>query len=475
MTLTDLHLTESVARGLDRLGWPASAPLLRDIAPTVARGHNLVVVVPPAPVYATPVLAGLFSRHFEPGTDALVLAPPGSLAEWGVPVGALAPGGTLNPLLVLGPGQAARRLRGSPSGNLIIASPATALDLRRRSLTRAESVGVVVIAWPESWEDRDVLSLLLQEVPREAQRVILTSAPAEIAALIEGHAWRALTVGATVQALRPGGPVKTVALAWSRRVAAIAELAEALDAASLTVWTADASRHAELERAVAGLGVPVTVTSGDAPPAAEVIAFDPPSPDRLTQLLTAGQVTLLMPPGSEAYLARIAGPRRALLLPGELDAASSDASRRRGLIERALQEQPLEGELAILAPLFERHNATSVAAAIYQLWATEARKPARPVDVQARGIAKIWVGAGRQDEVGPNDLVGLLVNELHVERSHIGKIELRDAFSLIEVPAEDAERIAQAMAGRTVRRKRLTARVDRKPAGGPGKRPPRRP
>ena len=475
MTLTDLHLTEPVARGLDRLGWPASAPLLRDIAPTVARGHNLVVVVPPAPVYATPVLAGLFSRHFEAGTDALVLAPPGSLAEWGVPVGALAPGGTLNPLLVLGPGQAARRLRSSPSGNLIIASPAMALDLRRRSLTRAESVGVVVIAWPESWEDRDVLSLLLQEVPREAQRVILTSAPAEIAALIEGHAWRALTVGATVQALRPGGPVKTVALAWSRRVAAIAELAEALDAASLTVWTADASRHAELERAVAGLGVPVTVTSGDAPPAAEVIAFDPPSPDRLTQLLTAGQVTLLMPPGSEAYLARIAGPRRALLLPGELDAATSDASRRRGLIERALQEQPLEGELAMLAPLFERHNATSVAAAIYQLWATEARKPARPVDVQARGIAKIWVGAGRQDEVGPNDLVGLLVNELHVERSHIGKIELRDAFSLIEVPAEDAERIAQAMAGRTVRKKRLTARVDRKPAGGAGKRPPRRP
>jgi ATP-dependent RNA helicase DeaD len=98
----------------------------------------------------------------------------------------------------------------------------------------------------------------------------------------------------------------------------------------------------------------------------------------------------------------------------------------------------------------------------------------RPVGVQARSIAKIWVGAGRQDEVGPNDLVGLLVNELHVERTHIGKIELRDSFCLIEVPAEDAERIAQAMAGRTVRKKRLTARVDRKPAGGGSKRPPRR-
>ena len=41
--------------------------------------------------------------------------------------------------------------------------------------------------------------------------------------------------------------------------------------------------------------------------------------------------------------------------------------------------------------------------------------------------------------------------------------------SLIEVPAAEAERIARALDGRTVRRRRLTVHVDRGPSAGPGR------
>ncbi|HKT61551.1 MAG TPA: DbpA RNA binding domain-containing protein, partial [Gemmatimonadales bacterium] len=52
-----------------------------------------------------------------------------------------------------------------------------------------------------------------------------------------------------------------------------------------------------------------------------------------------------------------------------------------------------------------------------------------------------------------------------------GRVELRDGFALVEVPAQDAERIATALNGTTVRRRRVTARVDR---GTPARSPTHR-
>ena len=58
----DLHLTPPVARALERQGGTPDNRALREAAPTAARGHNLVLVAPPAPAYAVPALAGMLSR-----------------------------------------------------------------------------------------------------------------------------------------------------------------------------------------------------------------------------------------------------------------------------------------------------------------------------------------------------------------------------------------------------------------------------
>ncbi|MBS1241067.1 MAG: DbpA RNA-binding domain protein [Gemmatimonadetes bacterium] len=469
MTSPDVHLKDAASQGLTTLGWDLSAPEVRDVLPTVARGHNLVVIAPPAPVYASPVLAGLLSQApaAEAGT-VLVLAPPASLTEWSTPVAALA-SESCHPLVVLGPGQPARRLGQDPAPGLVITAPATAMDLHRRSLLPGASIRAVLIAWPELWEDREMLTLLLQDVPRDTQRVVLTSAPGQVADLLERHVWRALTVGETFV---PGIPeIRVVAVSWGRRVAALAELAEALDAASLAIWTADASRHTEIRRALTGTGVPVEVTTGDPSPAAAIIAFDLPLPSRLARLTGVGPVSLLVPPGTEPWVARIAPARRPVLLPGVVQSATGEAARRRGLIERTVRDEALEETLVLLAPIFEQHDPASVAAALYQLWLREPRPQAAPPEpAVSRGVARIWVGAGKRDHVGPNDLVGLMVNELRVDRSRIGRIDLRESFALIEVPADEADRIAEAMAGRNVKGRRLAARVDRDAE----RRPPRK-
>lgn len=432
------------------------------INPALSRSQNLLVVAPPAPAYAAETVAVLTGQHPSPDDGIiLVLTPAACLAEWSALLGSLPP--TVRGVVATGIRQATRALHPESAARVLVVTPATAVTLRERSALDPARVGAVLAAWPELWEDAEALTVVLQDVSRDVPRAIVTSDPASIQGVVDRHAWRAATGGDTAAPLPAAGPVRTVPVSWSRRLAALPELIERLDPSSLVVWTAGESRHAELARAVAGSAIPVTIATGEVGPAEHVIAFDPPTAPDLARLLAAGSVTLLVPPGAEAWIARIAAPRTPLILSGLLDAADTDLARRRAAIDRAVRDAPLwPGHLA-LAPLFERHDPAAVAAALYGLWSMAPAKPAREPEPRETGdTVKIWVGAGRRDKIGVSDLVGMLLNELKVERASIGKIDVRESFSLVEVPAGAAERIASALGGRTLRGRRLTARVDRK-------------
>jgi ATP-dependent RNA helicase DeaD len=459
-----LHLSPSVAAAIERLGWNADQPLLREAAPTAARGHNLVMVVPPAPAYGVPALAGLLSR-LGAGSHALLLAAPAQVAEWAATAHEVGRGTGLRVEAAHGAARAARRLRASEV-DVLIAAPATALALHRRSALETDRLTAVVLAWPEGWEEGEALTLLMADLGKDTQRILLVESQERAGELIERYARRALTVGAPPAEASPPapvGPVRVVGVAWERRAAALADLVEMLDPAALTVWSADRTRWGEIERAV-GAGAPgVTITSGDARPSPLVVAFDPPTPERLAQLVSAGEVVLLMPPGTERYLERVAAPRRPLRLPGLLDDVTSAAGARRAAVVRAIEAGRPEAALAVLAPLFERYDAGAVAAALYDLWtSTGSAVPAPVADVPA--TSKIFVGIGKKDGATVNDLVAVLTKEVRVDRTHIGRVELKDGYALVEIPAQEAERVAGALNGTTIRRKRVTARVDRGPA-----------
>lgn len=460
--LDELHLTPTIAAALSELGWSADDPLFREAAPTAARGHNLVLVLPPSPAAATPALAGFASR-LGGGRHGLLLCPGGQLDEWGRIVHRLAP--DVRVQVAHGTARATRRLK-SDSVDLLITAPDTALALQRRAALHAEALTGVVLAWPESWDEEDSLAALMQDLGKDSQRIVLTAAPEGAAALVERYARRALTLGTAEAA--PVGPVRTVSVAWERRVAAVADLMELLDPRSVTVWTVDRGPHDQL-RATLALPEPEgRLATGDAEAAQVVIAFDLPSAGRLRQLTTAGEVVLLVPPGAEAYVERVATPRRPLRLPGALDAATTAAAAKRAAIVRALEAGQPERGLLTLAPLFERHDPALVAAALYELWtsAAGAAVPAALPDIPA--TARVFVGIGKKDGATVADLVAVLTKDVRMERAKIGRVELRDAFMLVEVPAQDAERVAGALSGTTIRRRRVVARVDR---GGPSARP----
>jgi hypothetical protein len=457
--LEALHLTSPIAASLARLGWRADRPLMQDAAPTAARGHNLVLLLPPSPVASTPALAGMLSRLGE-GHRGLLLASAGQLDEWGRVVHNVARDSALRVQVAHGTSRATRRLR-DDGVDLLVTTPETAQALQRRSALHAEALASVLLAWPESWEDPDSVAPLMQDLAKDTQRIILTSALDQTGALVERYARRALTLGGTALEGEPSGPVRTVGVAWGRRVAALSDLVELLDPTSLVIWTADRSAHDAIASATALREPEGRVVTGDAPAAQVVIAFDLPDAPTLRQLTTAGEVVLLVPAGAERYVERLAGPRRPLRLPGALDAATTAAAARRAAIVRALDTGSPDRALLTLAPLFERYDPAAVAAALFELWtsAAGASAPAALPDIPA--TARVYVGVGRKDGATVNDLVAVLTKEVRVERGKIGRVELRDAFSLVEVPAQDAERVASALNGTTIRRRRVTARVDR--------------
>jgi ATP-dependent RNA helicase DeaD len=464
-TFEDLHLKTPIAAALERLGWSADDARAREAVPTAARGNNLVAYAPPVPAHAAPGLAGLLSRLLE-GGRGLLLAPASQLDEWGALVHELSHESGLRVQVAHGASRAVRRLR-TGAVDLVIASPETALTLATRSALRMEDVTALFLAWPETWADEDKITPLMQDLPKDAMRVIYTGNPERVGALVERYARKALTIGLPAESL-PAGPVRTVSVPWARRVAALADLVELLDPASLVIWTADRSRHAAIAQVVSVVEPEVRLVTGDAPKAGTIVAFDLPTGERLRQLLSAGEVVMLVPPEAGGYAARIAEPRRPLQLPSLVDAVMEAASGQRAAIVQRIEQGKPDRALLTLAPLFERHDPAAVAAALFDLWTDSApAAPAALPDIPA--TSKIYVGLGKKDGATANDFVAVLTKELRFERGKIGRIELRDAYSLIEIPAQDAEKLAGALNGVTVRRKRLTARVDRGPT-----RPPRR-
>jgi ATP-dependent RNA helicase DeaD len=76
---------------------------------------------------------------------------------------------------------------------------------------------------------------------------------------------------------------------------------------------------------------------------------------------------------------------------------------------------------------------------------------------------RLFIGLGRSAGLRPSDLVGAIANEASVAGSAIGVIEIADRSALVEVPAEAAERVIDALRRTKLRGRRVVVR--REPDG----------
>lgn len=482
------QITPAVAAGLDNLGWTASAVADVDALVPIVRGTSVVTVLPPVPATAAPIAAALLSGLSTRGGRALVLTAPALVGEWGATMAAISVGTHWRIEAARGPARAARRIR-ADDVDVLIAAPETALTLLTRSALGPDAVTTIVMAWPEDWDADEAVTVLLQDLPKDAQRIVLTARPEHAAALVERYARRALIFGTPSANLAAPSPAlaaprdsaRTLATSWPGRATAVAELIDATDPADATIWTVDNRDHALIRLALGGGAEGVRIVMRGAPVSGAVICYDPPSGSDLPDFIATEDLTVLVPPGTEGHVARIITRRRPVQGATSAAALLTRDVGLRSEITREIAGGTLDAPLYALGPLFERHEPQTVAAAVFALWrravataTPNAGSSSGPLgglsSTPVGGIAatKIWVGVGKKDEATVGDLVAVLVKELGVDRTLIGRIELRDTFALVEVPEADAERIAARMTGLTIRRRKLVARVDRGPGESRG-------
>jgi ATP-dependent RNA helicase DeaD len=76
-------------------------------------------------------------------------------------------------------------------------------------------------------------------------------------------------------------------------------------------------------------------------------------------------------------------------------------------------------------------------------------------------MAKVFIGAGRQAGVRPQDLVGAIANEAGVTGALIGAIQITDRYSLVEVPEDVADQVIKALGKSSIRGKKVQVRRDK--------------
>ena len=90
--------------------------------------------------------------------------------------------------------------------------------------------------------------------------------------------------------------------------------------------------------------------------------------------------------------------------------------------------------------------------------AKKAGAPARKPQIR---MARIFIGAGRDSNMRPADLVGAIANEASLDAKQIGAIEIAERHSLVELPEELVEQVIAALRATKIKGKRQTVRRDK--------------
>jgi ATP-dependent RNA helicase DeaD len=380
-------------------------------------------------------------------------------------------------------------------GNGIVVAPLAAVvrGVRESSL-KLGGVRTVVLEHLSALVDSpegEGLADITTSIPNEAQRVILTPEWSKASErFAESHARRAVTIpprAADPALVIPPAAAGTMSYIVASDRAKPDVLARVLrrPRERVPVITARSAARAEwLTRELrsrnfaVGDGADadatiVTAASADGALIAADVPFD--AAGLLALDRTDGLV--IVEPAELAHLRTIADAAGlALDVIGERPARGS-AARYREEIRSAIAERDIEANLALLDPLFDHYAPVEVAAALSALLRSRREDEAGSEPVRGAsqdgpmGFVRLFVSAGSRDNIRPADLVGAITGEASLTGDQVGRIDLRDTFSVVEVDSTAAERVIRALNGTTLRGRSLRVDYDRKGSAGPSPHP----
>ena len=474
--------------------------------PAVTRGQNVVYQMPHDWASIAHILAPLLDRIDDASHDVqllIVCADAEAAATASASVVRLAGSRTLEAIAATTARRAARLLR-SGGAQVVAGAPPELLALVQGSSLKLDQVRCVVLAWVDeliAGGEEGMLETLMAEIPKDAARIVVANdITAEVEALIERYARRARRVAptATEAASDSGVSLQYLTISGGGRLPALRRLLDDVDPTRAVVYvrTDESERDArDLLRALgysdrgtpdeSGVRVARAAGAGDLD---VVVLYDiPASREELREAIgpQPRRIIALAPPRLLASLRVLAG--NGTVTPFTLSEAGLRARSREEIVRGELRETLASGafarELLTLEPLLDSYDGIEIAAATLRLLeqarferdAARARPPESraPHVVSGTGAAgnamtRIFVNVGAMDNARPGDLVGAITNEAHITSAKVGKIDIRENHSLVEIATDVADAVISKLTGSSIRGRRVVARIDQDRAARSG-------
>ncbi|HUQ83685.1 MAG TPA: DbpA RNA binding domain-containing protein [Gemmatimonadaceae bacterium] len=376
--------------------------------------------------------------------------------------------------------------------------------------------------------ESETLEIVLSEIPKEASRVVVADrmTPA-VEALVERHLRRASRQGTPAdEDATATVAIRYVITAESTRRSALRRLLDDLDPPSAIV-VASTENEVEARSVVESLGYSsdtlVRVATGPVEEQAALVVFYglPPGADDVAKIgaTEPAQVVALVAPRQVAALRRLT---TGAVEPLDISQAAAKARSRDEKLRAALRTELLAGfparEVMAIEPLLTEFDGLEIAAAAIRLIEreraegrvrrVEAERPVertseRPTERAERserpergdrpersepserseraerpardggersptrsegGFGRVYLSVGDKDGVRAGDLVGAITGESGITSDRIGKLEIRDMHTIAEIAAADVDTVIEKMNGVSLRGRRISARVDDRPA-----------
>jgi len=504
----ELEVAPELVETLAAEGIERPTPLQRDAVPVLRQGNNLLLAAGPGSGLLVAWIVPLLERTETEadGPQILALTDSADTADRLAESVARLASVTGHSVAALGspwllPGRA-QVVVGS-AADVLAAASAGALALGGVRALVVDQAQVI-----ERVSGLEVVERVIAFVPPEAQRILSALPVTEgVADLVERHFRRAVTIPGRDASEPPRRGRLRFRITSEPKEAAALALAEELlaeDARHVLFYSRSEDRAADLGDYLTlhgfAAGAPgdatVPVWLGVDPLAGRaaaqgaegllVVSYDvPPDPDTLDRRHSiGGDGVALVLPRELAHL-KSTGRRtgyETVPFPPPARGTPTAVEELRASLARALEEGGAAAYLPMLEPLFERFDPAEVAAAAVALLRDRRTPAAQETPVAASSAqpaaepawAKLFVGVGERDGLRPGDLLGAITGEAGVDGRSVGKIEIRESHSLVEVHDDVARKVIKALNGTTIKGRAVRADFDRPRRGGTRAAPPRR-
>lgn len=389
---------------------------------------------------------------------------------------------------------------------LAVAGTATELGaLVRASQLKLDTVRTVILAWADDIledgpESIAALEALLGELSEASRVIVARKVNPAVENLIERYARRArrVAVAEAEQVIVPEDfelpQIKYVTVAGSARLASLRRLLDDLDPPSATIVARTSEALADVRNVLRTLGYrdddeTINVTQSEfTTPSHAVIFYQPPVTSaelRRSAQARPVQVVVLAQPAEVAALRELASGR---LVPLNLQGPERRARDREEAVRLELRTVLSRGvpprEIISLEPLLEEFDAAEVAAAALYLLEREraqrrmadaasastpraaARAPegdrtSSASSASSGGMTRVFMTIGTRDGIKSGDLIAAISGDGGIAADKIGKIDMRESHSLVEIASGDAEAAIARVNGTLIKGRRVVARGER--------------